>query len=145
MGLFNSFSIGRLDETKRGTAHLIKPVGQKLDVIFILKRQILLVRICDGMSSRAFDVMAIHVNRHVSSSFAKRTRGKVVAKYSNTMISEGENPSAIIIPFPDQSRDKGMPRIVVLSVREKLDNVTPSGWRRNFRQLPRTILMLHEC
>jgi hypothetical protein len=67
---FNSFSIGRLDETKRGTAQLIKPVGQKLDMIFILKRQILLVRIRDGMSSRAFDVMAIHVDRHFSSSFS---------------------------------------------------------------------------
>jgi hypothetical protein len=38
MGLLNYFSIRRLDETKRGTTHLIKPVGQKLDVIFVLKR-----------------------------------------------------------------------------------------------------------
>ena len=59
--------IRRLDEAKRGTAHFIEPVGEKLDVVFILQRQILLVRIRDGMSSRAFDVVAIHVHWHIRS------------------------------------------------------------------------------
>jgi hypothetical protein len=69
MGALDSFSIRGLDETKRGTAHLIKPVGQKLDVILILQRNIPLVRMGEGMSSCSFDVVAIHVHRHVSFPF----------------------------------------------------------------------------
>jgi hypothetical protein len=64
MGTLNSFSIRRLDEAKRGTAHLIKPVCYKLDMILILKGQISLVRSFQGVSSCSFDVVAIHVKRH---------------------------------------------------------------------------------
>lgn len=59
------FSIRRVDEAKGRRAHLIEPVGQKLDVVVILERKIFLVRARNRMSSCAFDVMAIHIDRHI--------------------------------------------------------------------------------
>src|SRR6185437_6343428 len=75
----NGFSIRRFNQTKRGTADLIEPVGQKLDLIFFLKSEILLVRIRHGMASRSFNVVAIHVDRHISTSNAEN-RAKTVGK-----------------------------------------------------------------
>ena len=67
----DGFPIGRLDQTECGTARLIEPVGQKFHIIFFLKREILLVRIRKGVASRSFNVMAIHVDRHISTRMLK--------------------------------------------------------------------------
>jgi hypothetical protein len=64
MGSFNGFPIRRLNETKRRGAHFVKPVGYKFDMIFILKREILLVCIRHSVTRSSLYVMAIHVNRH---------------------------------------------------------------------------------
>ena len=45
----------------RCTARLIEPVGQKLDLIFLLNSQIQLVSLCYGSLSRSFDEVAIHI------------------------------------------------------------------------------------
>jgi hypothetical protein len=64
------FSIRRVDETKgRRAAHLIEPVGQKLDVVLILERKNFLVRARNRMSSCAFDVMVIHIDKHIAKVF----------------------------------------------------------------------------
>jgi hypothetical protein len=65
----DSFSIRRFDETKGRRAHLIEPVGQKLDVVLVLERKIFLVRARNSVSSCAFDVMAIHIDRHIAKVF----------------------------------------------------------------------------
>ena len=62
----DGFAIRRLDQAERRAAHFVEPVGEKLDVVFILERQILLVRVRDRVPGRAFDVMAVHVHRHIS-------------------------------------------------------------------------------
>src|SRR6266516_7832711 len=64
MRLLDGFFVRRHDQAKGCTAWLIKPVGQKLDFIFLLNRQIQLVSMCYGTSSRSFDVVAIHIQRH---------------------------------------------------------------------------------
>src|SRR5213596_116096 len=64
MRLLDGFFVRRHDQAKGCTAWLIKPVGQKLDFIFLLNRQIQLVSMGDGASRRSFDVVAIHIQRH---------------------------------------------------------------------------------
>ena len=66
MSAFDRLAVRRLDETKRRAAYVIEPVGQKLYVILVLDREILLVRVRDGMARCSFDVVAIHINRHSS-------------------------------------------------------------------------------
>src|SRR4030095_14438506 len=64
MRLLKGVFVRRHDQAKRCTAHLIEPVCQKLDFIFLLNSQIQLVSMCYGTSSRSFDVVAIHIQRH---------------------------------------------------------------------------------
>ncbi len=64
MRLLDGFFVRRHDQAKGCTAWLIKPVGQKLDFIFLLNRQIQLVSMGDGASRRSFDVVTIHIQRH---------------------------------------------------------------------------------
>lgn len=82
------FSIRRVDETKGRRAHLIEPVGPKLDVVLILERKIFLVRARNRMSSCAFDVMVIHIRQAYCESFRSLVWAEIVSETVST-IKEG--------------------------------------------------------
>ncbi len=64
MDLLGGFLIGSVDQAESGSPILVKPIGEELDPIVILKRQVLQVRLSDFRGACSLHVMAVKEDGH---------------------------------------------------------------------------------
>src|SRR5438552_18108341 len=100
MRLLDGFFVRRHDQAKGCAAWLIKPVGQKLDFIFLLNSQIQLVSMGDGASRRSFHVVTIHIQRHVVYLLSVRPRPALTSRYRAVISGAALR---VALDFPDLS------------------------------------------
>lgn len=71
MYTLRGFGIRRIDQTERGSAPLVIPVGEELHPIPILNRQIPAMRLGDVFSGCPRKIMPVHEDSHVRASFGE--------------------------------------------------------------------------